>query len=118
MAKKYVFPNIVGKGTGHKKSRPVWNNVQGINHQNKFSPTAVFTRSRRIPVSTAKPKAAASTSAAKPVNTARPKKISAVKGNRVTAVKALAGNGYYQNDKIQAKTKVNPVKVEVKNGAE
>nr|GEW03222.1 hypothetical protein [Tanacetum cinerariifolium] len=79
------------EGTGQKKSRPVWNNVQGINHQNKFAPTAVFTRSRRIPVSATKPKAAASTSAAKPVNTARPKKISAVKGNRVTAVKALAG---------------------------
>nr|GEV05368.1 FGGY family of carbohydrate kinase [Tanacetum cinerariifolium]GEW35141.1 FGGY family of carbohydrate kinase [Tanacetum cinerariifolium] len=35
--------------------------------------TIVFTRSGRIPVSAAKPKAAASTSATKPVNTARPK---------------------------------------------
>nr|GEU30928.1 reverse transcriptase domain-containing protein [Tanacetum cinerariifolium] len=34
---------------------------------------AVFTKSRRIPVSAAKPKVAASTSAAKPVNTAGPK---------------------------------------------
>nr|GEW14661.1 ribonuclease H-like domain-containing protein [Tanacetum cinerariifolium] len=50
MAKKYVFPNNVGKGT-------------------------VFTRSGRIPVSAAKPKATASTSAAKPVNTVRPKQI-------------------------------------------
>nr|GEW34280.1 reverse transcriptase [Tanacetum cinerariifolium] len=61
------------KGTGHKESRPIWNNVQRINHQNKFVPTAVFTRSRRIPFSVAKPKAVASTSAAKPVNTAGPK---------------------------------------------
>nr|GEX12219.1 xylulose kinase-1 [Tanacetum cinerariifolium] len=96
MAKKSVLPNNVGKGTGHRESRPVWNNVQRIKHQNKFAPIAVFTRSRRIPVSVAKLKAAASTSAAKPVNTAGPKqsvnfsksRISAVKGNEVTAVKA------------------------------
>nr|GEU83996.1 hypothetical protein [Tanacetum cinerariifolium] len=73
MAKKSVLPNNVGKGTGHRESRPVWNNVQRINHQNKFAPTTVFTRSGRIPVSAAKPKAATSTSTAKPVNTARPK---------------------------------------------
>nr|GEZ88987.1 hypothetical protein [Tanacetum cinerariifolium] len=69
MARKYVLPNNVGNGTGHKESRPVWNNVQRINHQNKSSPTIVFTRFGRIPVSGAKPKVAASTSAAKPVNT-------------------------------------------------
>nr|GEU50845.1 ribonuclease H-like domain-containing protein [Tanacetum cinerariifolium] len=69
------------------------------NHQTKFAPTTVFTRSGRIPVSVAKPKAAASTSAAKPVNTAGPKKsvnfsrtrISVVKGNEVTTVKTSAG---------------------------
>nr|GFA56227.1 hypothetical protein [Tanacetum cinerariifolium] len=53
------------KGTGHRESRPVWNNVQRINHQNKFARTTVFTWSGRIPVSAAKPKAAALTSAAK-----------------------------------------------------
>nr|GEV73907.1 ribonuclease H-like domain-containing protein [Tanacetum cinerariifolium] len=73
MAKKSVLPNNVGKGTGHKESRPVWNNVQRINHQNKFAQTVVFTRSGRIPVSAAKPKVAASTSAVKPVNIAGPK---------------------------------------------
>nr|GEY66241.1 copia protein [Tanacetum cinerariifolium] len=73
MAKKYVLPNNVKKGTGHKESRPVWNNVQRINHQNKFAPTAVFTRFGRIPVSAVKPKVIASTSAAKPVNTVGPK---------------------------------------------
>nr|GEZ89670.1 ribonuclease H-like domain-containing protein [Tanacetum cinerariifolium] len=73
MAKKSVLPTNVGKGTGHRESRPVWNNVQRINHQNKFAPTVVFTRSSRIPVSIAKSKAAASTSNAKPVNTAGPK---------------------------------------------
>nr|GEW24779.1 putative ribonuclease H-like domain-containing protein [Tanacetum cinerariifolium] len=66
MAKKSVLLNNVGKETGHKESRPVWNNVQRINHQNKFAPTAIFTRFGRIPVSAAKPKVTAST--AKPVN--------------------------------------------------
>nr|GEX85434.1 ribonuclease H-like domain-containing protein [Tanacetum cinerariifolium] len=90
MAQKSVLPTNVRKGTGHRESRPVWNNVQRINHQNKISPTTIFTRSGRIPVSAAKPKAATSTSAAKPVNTAGPKQISVVKGNRVTAVKTSA----------------------------
>nr|GEV25881.1 hypothetical protein [Tanacetum cinerariifolium] len=48
MAKKSVLPTNVGKGT-------------------------IFTRSGRIPVSAAKPKAAISTSAAKPINTTGPK---------------------------------------------
>nr|GEZ85542.1 hypothetical protein [Tanacetum cinerariifolium] len=73
MAKKSVLPTNVGKGTGHRECRPVWYNAQRINLQNKLAPTVVFTRSGRIPVSTAKPKAAAST-------------ISVVEGNRVTAV--------------------------------
>nr|GEU34363.1 ribonuclease H-like domain-containing protein [Tanacetum cinerariifolium] len=97
MAKQSVLPSNVGKGTSHKESRPVWNNVQRINHQNKFTLIAVFTRSSRIPVSASKPKDA-STSAAKPVNTAGPKqsvnfsrtRISAVRGNGVTAVKTSA----------------------------
>nr|GEY18431.1 hypothetical protein [Tanacetum cinerariifolium] len=106
MAKKSVLPTNVGKGTGHRESRPVWNNVQRINHQNKFAPTAVFTRSGRIPISAAKPKAATSTSAAKPVNTVGPKqsvdflksRISAVKGNGVTAVNTSVGNKAYLAD--------------------
>nr|GEW26220.1 hypothetical protein [Tanacetum cinerariifolium] len=73
MAKKFVLPTNVGMESGHRKSRQVWNNVQRLNHQNKFAPTAVFTRSGRIPVSAAKPKATTSTSATKPVNTAGPK---------------------------------------------
>nr|GEW80283.1 retrovirus-related Pol polyprotein from transposon TNT 1-94 [Tanacetum cinerariifolium] len=73
MAKKSILPTNVGKGTGHKESRPVWNNVQRINPQNKFAVTTVFTRSGRIPVSAAKPKAVVSSSAAKPVNTVGPK---------------------------------------------
>nr|GEY40862.1 hypothetical protein [Tanacetum cinerariifolium] len=92
LAKKLVFPTNVGKGTGHRERRPVWNNVQRINHQNKFAPTAVFTRSGRIPVSTAKPKDAASTThsrrnSTERVNTTGSEAVSAVNGNGVTAVK-------------------------------
>ncbi|GKF23224.1 hypothetical protein Tco_0075546 [Tanacetum coccineum] len=135
------------KNFGQKEIRPVWNNTQRINHQNKFVSSAVLTRSGRLPVSAAKQssfRAAASTSAVKQVNTAThtnrvnvSKKrtntfhkshspirmlfyksttpntrisnekvntvrvngvnivgqtaVSAVKGNRVTTVKALAG---------------------------
>nr|GEX71531.1 ribonuclease H-like domain-containing protein [Tanacetum cinerariifolium] len=73
MAKKSLLPNNVGKRTSHRETRLGWNHVQRINHQNKFAPPAVFTRFGRIPVSAAKPKVAASTSAAKPVNTTGPK---------------------------------------------
>nr|GEV64696.1 hypothetical protein [Tanacetum cinerariifolium] len=70
-----------GKGTGHKKSRLVWNNVQRINHQNKFAPIAIFTRSGRIPVSIAKPKA--------------------------TTLTSTAGNRYDKRDKNPSKTRQN-----------
>ncbi|GJT70897.1 retrovirus-related pol polyprotein from transposon TNT 1-94, partial [Tanacetum coccineum] len=53
MSKKSVL-NDKGKGIAHREDKPIWNNVQRINHQNKFVPTTVLTRSRRIPVSTAK----------------------------------------------------------------
>ncbi|GKB50541.1 ribonuclease H-like domain-containing protein, partial [Tanacetum coccineum] len=73
MAKK-SFIKDMGKGIGHREVRPVWNNAHRINHQNKFvPPSAVLTRSRRVPDSVVKqsfPRAATSTSAAKPVNTA------------------------------------------------
>nr|GFB17507.1 hypothetical protein [Tanacetum cinerariifolium] len=59
MAKKSVLPTNVGRVTGHMESRPVWNNVQRINHQNKFAPIKVFRRAGRIPVSAPKPKVAA-----------------------------------------------------------
>ncbi|GJU25593.1 hypothetical protein Tco_1164214 [Tanacetum coccineum] len=112
MANKSVLKDM-GKVTGHREVRPVWNNTQRINHQNKFVPSAVLTRSRRVPVSAAKQssfRAAASTGAVKQVNTAthtnrvNVSKLrtnafhksnspirSTVKGNGVTAIKASAG---------------------------
>ncbi|GJW51871.1 putative ribonuclease H-like domain-containing protein [Tanacetum coccineum] len=72
MANKSVLKDM-GKVTGHREVRPVWNNTQRINHQNKFVPSAVLTRSGRVPVNAAKQssfRAAASTGAVKQVNTA------------------------------------------------
>ncbi|GJV40193.1 putative ribonuclease H-like domain-containing protein [Tanacetum coccineum] len=64
-----------GKGTSQKENRPVWNNVQRLNHQNKFVPKAVLTKTGRFPVNTARQNfssQAAATSTARKVNTARP----------------------------------------------
>ncbi|GJU32621.1 ribonuclease H-like domain-containing protein [Tanacetum coccineum] len=70
---------------GQREIRPVWNNTQRVNHQNKlthphpkrnFVPIAVVTKSGQVPVNAAKqssPRAAASISTARPVNTAAPK---------------------------------------------
>ncbi|GJX23417.1 hypothetical protein Tco_0227862 [Tanacetum coccineum] len=72
MAKKSVLKNM-GKNTSQREIRLVWNSVQRINHQNKFIPSAVLTRSGRVPVSAAKQsslRATASTSTFRPVNTA------------------------------------------------
>ncbi|GJV76129.1 hypothetical protein Tco_1507713 [Tanacetum coccineum] len=43
----------MAKGNGSGESKPKWNNVQRMNHQNQFVPTAVLTRTGRIPVNTA-----------------------------------------------------------------
>ncbi|GKA11471.1 hypothetical protein Tco_0691017 [Tanacetum coccineum] len=75
MAKQVELNKKKGKGTGQGENRPVWNNVQRLNHQNKFVPTAVLTRTGRIPVNTARHNfnsQAVSTSTARKVNTARP----------------------------------------------
>ncbi|GKF02701.1 hypothetical protein Tco_0029624, partial [Tanacetum coccineum] len=62
MVGKSMLYNM-GRVTGQRKVRPVWNNAQRVNHQNKlthphlkryFVPTAVLTKSGNIPVNTAK----------------------------------------------------------------
>ncbi|GJU30452.1 putative ribonuclease H-like domain-containing protein [Tanacetum coccineum] len=70
MANKSVLKDM-GKVTSHREVRPIWNNTQRIDHQNKFVPYAVLTRSGRVPVSAAKQnsfRAAASTGAVKQRN--------------------------------------------------
>nr|GEV16739.1 hypothetical protein [Tanacetum cinerariifolium] len=71
----------MGKITGPKEIRPVWNNTARVNHQNKlthphpkrnFVPSAVLTKSGQVSVNAAKQnshRATASVSAARRVNT-------------------------------------------------
>ncbi|GKC92316.1 hypothetical protein Tco_1157758, partial [Tanacetum coccineum] len=84
MVEKLVLNNK-GRVIGQREIRPVWNNAQRVNYQNKFThpypkrnfvPTSVVTKSGQVPVNTAKqssPRAASSISTASPVNTAAPK---------------------------------------------
>ncbi|GKA30559.1 hypothetical protein Tco_0716864 [Tanacetum coccineum] len=75
MAKQFELNKQKGKGTGQWENRPMWNNVQRLNHQNKFVPKAVLTKTGIFPVNTARQNLssqAAATSTARKVNTARP----------------------------------------------
>ncbi|GJU18153.1 putative ribonuclease H-like domain-containing protein [Tanacetum coccineum] len=75
MTKQVELNKKKGMGTGQGENRPVWNNVQRLNHQNQFVPTTVLTRTGRILVNTASHKfniQAVSTSAARKVNVVRP----------------------------------------------
>ncbi|GJZ71879.1 ribonuclease H-like domain-containing protein [Tanacetum coccineum] len=101
--------NNKGRVTGQKEIRPVWNNAQRVNHQNKltrphpkrnFVPTAVATKLGQVSVNAAKqnsPRAATSISTARPVNTAVPK--SKVKNITTAGPKAVvsAAAGYGEN---------------------
>ncbi|GKC14081.1 hypothetical protein Tco_1010863 [Tanacetum coccineum] len=48
MAEQVELNKQKGKGTGQRENRPVWNNVQRLNHQNKFVPTTVLTRTGKF----------------------------------------------------------------------
>ncbi|GJX25261.1 putative ribonuclease H-like domain-containing protein [Tanacetum coccineum] len=75
MAKQVELNKQKGKGTGQGENRLVWNNVQRLNHQNKFVPKAVLTKTGIFPVNAARQNLssqAAATSTARKVNTARP----------------------------------------------
>ncbi|GJX16922.1 putative ribonuclease H-like domain-containing protein [Tanacetum coccineum] len=81
MIEKPVLNNK-GRVTGQREIRPVWNNVQRVNHQNKlthphpkrnFVPTTTATKLGQVPVNAAKqnsPRAASAISTAGLVNTA------------------------------------------------
>ncbi|GJX50012.1 hypothetical protein Tco_0276857, partial [Tanacetum coccineum] len=83
--KKKRVLNNKGRITGQREIRPVWNNAQRVNHQNKlthlhpkrnFVPTAFTTKLGQVPVNAAKQnslRAVASISTARPVNIAAPK---------------------------------------------
>ncbi|GKA07782.1 putative ribonuclease H-like domain-containing protein [Tanacetum coccineum] len=65
MAEQVELNKQKGKGNVQREDKPVWNNVQRMNHQNQFVPKAVLTRTGKIPVNTAR------TSSTNTVNTAR-----------------------------------------------
>ncbi|GJT22095.1 putative ribonuclease H-like domain-containing protein [Tanacetum coccineum] len=65
MAKQAVLNNRLKRNSSQREIRPIWNNVQRVNHQDQFVPTAVLTRTGKIPVDTAR------ASSAKNVSTAR-----------------------------------------------
>ncbi|GJU76965.1 ribonuclease H-like domain-containing protein [Tanacetum coccineum] len=65
MAKQAELNKRICKGTGQRENRPVWNNVQRVNHQNQFVSTAVLTKTGRIQVNSAR------ASSTNNVNTAR-----------------------------------------------
>ncbi|GKC22063.1 hypothetical protein Tco_1024213, partial [Tanacetum coccineum] len=55
----------MGKGNVQREDKPVWNNVQRMNHQNRLVPKAILTRTGKILVNTVR------TSSTNTVNTAR-----------------------------------------------
>ncbi|GKC67597.1 ribonuclease H-like domain-containing protein, partial [Tanacetum coccineum] len=88
-----------GKATGQGENRPVWNNVQRLNHQNKFVPKAVLTKKTGLfLVNTARQNLSGQAVTTTPkanfinlkVNIVGDKTVSAVRGYRETAVKASA----------------------------
>ncbi|GJV40205.1 putative ribonuclease H-like domain-containing protein [Tanacetum coccineum] len=54
MAKQAELNNRMSKKSSQREIRPIWNNVQRVNHKNQFVPTAVLTRTGKIPVNTAR----------------------------------------------------------------
>ncbi|GKB14663.1 hypothetical protein Tco_0848586 [Tanacetum coccineum] len=65
MAKQAELNNRLNRNSSQREIRPIWNNVQRVNNQNQFVPTAVLTRTSKIPVNTAR------ASGTKNVSTAR-----------------------------------------------
>ncbi|GKB68173.1 ribonuclease H-like domain-containing protein, partial [Tanacetum coccineum] len=121
--------NNKGMVTSQREIRPVWNNAQRVNHQNKlthshpkrnFVPTVVITKSGQVPVNVAKqssPRATTSISTVRPVNTAAPKpKVNDALPTTYSYFKAQSPVRRTFNQKSAAKTnnfneKVNTVRV-------
>ncbi|GJR44801.1 ribonuclease H-like domain-containing protein [Tanacetum coccineum] len=62
---EYCNEQKMSHSTNQRDNRPIWNNVQKVNHLNQFVPSAVLTRSGKIPINTAR------ASGTNNVNTAR-----------------------------------------------
>nr|GEV58400.1 hypothetical protein [Tanacetum cinerariifolium] len=71
MAKQAELTKSKNKVTGQRENRPVWNDVQRVNHQNKFVSSVLLTKTGKILVNAARQtysSQAASTSTASKVN--------------------------------------------------
>ncbi|GJU47442.1 ribonuclease H-like domain-containing protein [Tanacetum coccineum] len=113
MAKQVKLNKQKGKGNVQRENKPVWNNVQRVNHKNQFVPTATCNAARKVNtvkpiVNNASPKAdfyktlspfrkpfnrttALRTNFSyQKVNTAEENTVSVVGGKRETAVKPSA----------------------------
>ncbi|GJR61283.1 putative ribonuclease H-like domain-containing protein [Tanacetum coccineum] len=105
MAKQAEVNKRMCKGTGQRENRPVWNNVNRVNHQNQFVPTAVLTRTGKIQVNTAR---ASSTNNVNTVRASSTKNVSTAIHNfnsqavptnaarKVNTVKPIVNNDYPQ----------------------
>ncbi|GKD93064.1 ribonuclease H-like domain-containing protein, partial [Tanacetum coccineum] len=95
------------KGIGQRENRSVWNNVNRVNHQNQFVPTAVQTRTGKIQVNTAK---ASNTNNVNTVRASSTKNVSTARYNfnslaiptnaarKVNTVKPIVNNKLYAHD--------------------
>ncbi|GKB37985.1 putative ribonuclease H-like domain-containing protein [Tanacetum coccineum] len=106
MAKQVELNKKKGKDNVQRENKPVWNNVQRVNHKNQFVPRAVLTRTSKIPVSTAKASGtnnvstarhnfksqAVLTNAAMKISTVKPF-VNRVNTAEVNAVSAVGGKG-------------------------
>ncbi|GJZ22619.1 putative ribonuclease H-like domain-containing protein [Tanacetum coccineum] len=86
MAKQAELNNRIRKKSSQREIKPIWNNVQRMNHKNQFVPSTVLTKTGTIPVSTVRAsgtnnvstarynfnKQAVPTNAAMKVNTVKP----------------------------------------------
>nr|GEX54284.1 ribonuclease H-like domain-containing protein [Tanacetum cinerariifolium] len=73
-AKQVELNKRKNKVTCQRNDRAVWNNVQRLNHKNKFVPTSILTKTGRFPVNAVRQKfssQATSTSTVRKVNNAR-----------------------------------------------
>ncbi|GJU29648.1 putative ribonuclease H-like domain-containing protein [Tanacetum coccineum] len=95
MAKQAELNNRMRKKSSQMEIRPIWNNVQRVNHQNQFVPTTVLTRTGKIPVNTGRASGTYNVSTARhnfnsqtvPTNAAR--KVNTVKPMGLTFGKPL-----------------------------
>ncbi|GJW67726.1 hypothetical protein Tco_0122150 [Tanacetum coccineum] len=96
MAKQAELNNRMRKKSSQREIRPIWNNVQRMNHRNQFVPKAILTRTGKIPVNTAR------ASGTNTVNTARHnvnrQAVPTNAANIVNTVKPIVNNARPKSD--------------------